>query len=265
MSHEVTLRLLDDHERGGSGRRAGGGAGGRLRGAPLPDRRATVVVARGSRSRTSRSGPFGRRRRAPARAPARSPAHRPRPRGRSGARPWRARPRRRAPVGVPLEVAALAGRGRRPRAPGGSRRGPARVGVPRVPPRHPTVRSRPALARASPAGRRGARRAGGRGRRHWFADLNRNREAAQGGEVVSFALCPQVHARDEATILENLESLADMARTARTFAGTAAACPLAGHPAAAARRPPTRASGRSSVASGCAGSWPRRPRRASGA
>jgi hypothetical protein len=55
----------------------------------------------------------------------------------------------------------------------------------------------------------------------WFADLNRNREAAQGADPVAFALCPQLHARDEATILENVASLPDMARTARGFAGRA--------------------------------------------
>ena len=55
----------------------------------------------------------------------------------------------------------------------------------------------------------------------WFADLNRSREAIAGAEAVSVTLCPQVHARDEATILENLGSLGDMARAARSFTGEA--------------------------------------------
>ena len=55
----------------------------------------------------------------------------------------------------------------------------------------------------------------------WFADLNRNRGAVSGAEAVSVTLCPQAHARDEATILENLGSLGDLARTARSFAGEA--------------------------------------------
>ena len=55
----------------------------------------------------------------------------------------------------------------------------------------------------------------------WFAELNRSREAAVGADVVAFALSPQVHARDEVTIRENLASLGDVARTARTFAGSA--------------------------------------------
>lgn len=55
----------------------------------------------------------------------------------------------------------------------------------------------------------------------WFAELNRNREAAIGADVVAFALSPQVHAKDEVTIRENLASLGDVARTARTFAGSA--------------------------------------------
>ena len=55
----------------------------------------------------------------------------------------------------------------------------------------------------------------------WFADLNRHRGAVSGAEAVSVTLCPQAHARDDATILENLGSLDDLARTARSFAGEA--------------------------------------------
>ena len=61
----------------------------------------------------------------------------------------------------------------------------------------------------------------GGGASGWFADLNRNRGAVSGAEVVSVTLCPQVHARDEATIRENLGSLGDLARAARSFAGEA--------------------------------------------
>ena len=122
--------------------------------------------------------------------------------------------------GVPLEVVALLGEG------GGLERlAEAAAGLPVsvfLVFDHNTRRSDPALlARARRllgAAVPGVRVGGGAA--HWFADLNRNREAAQGGEVVSFALCPQAHARDESTILENLQSLSDLARTARTFAGS---------------------------------------------
>jgi hypothetical protein len=73
------------------------------------------------------------------------------------------------------------------------------------------------------AGRRGpgvavpGSRVGG-GAAGWFAELNRNRRAASGADLVAFELSPQVHARDEATIMENLASLRDIARTARGFA-----------------------------------------------
>jgi hypothetical protein len=77
------------------------------------------------------------------------------------------------------------------------------------------ARARRLLGAAVPGARVGG------GAFHGFVDINRNREAAQGGDVVSFELCPQVHARDGATILENLQSLSDMARTARAFVGTA--------------------------------------------
>ena len=55
----------------------------------------------------------------------------------------------------------------------------------------------------------------------WFAELNRNREAALGADVVAFALSPQVHARDDVTIRENLASLGDVGRTARAIAASA--------------------------------------------
>jgi hypothetical protein len=141
--------------------------------------------------------------------------------------------------GVSLEVAALLGEG-------GSLERLAEVAA-ELPVsvflvfRHDTRRTDPdLLSRARP--RLGAAVPGARvggGALQWFADLNRNREAAQAGDVVSFGLCPQVHARDASTILENLESLSDLARTARTFAGTAllALSPVTLGPTAAASDP----------------------------
>jgi D-apionolactonase len=76
-------------------------------------------------------------------------------------------------------------------------------------------RARSLLAAAAPGALIGG------GADGWFAELNRNREAALEADVVAFALSPQVHARDEVTIRENLASLGDVARTARTFAGPA--------------------------------------------
>jgi hypothetical protein len=89
--------------------------------------------------------------------------------------------------------------------------------------RHPTLRSDPELlvrarellGNAVPRARIGGGADGP------FAELNRNRAAAQGADLVAFEVCPQVHARDEATILENLASLEDVARTARRFVGSA--------------------------------------------
>jgi hypothetical protein len=75
--------------------------------------------------------------------------------------------------------------------------------------------ARSALRAVLPAARIGGGASG------WFADLNRNRGAIVGAEVVSVTLSPQAHARDEATILENLGSLGDLARAARSFAGGA--------------------------------------------
>lgn len=55
----------------------------------------------------------------------------------------------------------------------------------------------------------------------YFADLNRRRPSPAGLDRVSFSLNPQVHAFDDATLLENLASLAWTAETARSFAGGA--------------------------------------------
>jgi D-apionolactonase len=57
-----------------------------------------------------------------------------------------------------------------------------------------------------------------------FAELNRARPPAAELDRVSFSLNPQVHAFDDATLLENLASLSSLADTARAFVGS---CPLA--------------------------------------
>jgi hypothetical protein len=57
-----------------------------------------------------------------------------------------------------------------------------------------------------------------------FAELNRVRPPAAELDQVSFSLNPQVHARDDETLLENLSSLASIAESARAFVGS---CPLA--------------------------------------
>ena len=140
--------------------------------------------------------PFGRRPRAVARAPARPSAHRPRPRGTPGAKPWPARPRRRGPAACRWRWrrswarTAISSNWRKPR--------PA-CPCPCSWSSTTTLDGRtPTSSRARVTGwaRRCPAREVGGGASHWFADLNRNREAAQGAEVVSFALCPQVHARD---------------------------------------------------------------------
>jgi hypothetical protein len=51
-----------------------------------------------------------------------------------------------------------------------------------------------------------------------FAELNRRRPLPRTLERVAFALNPQVHARDDATLVENLDSLDRIARTVRSFA-----------------------------------------------
>jgi hypothetical protein len=59
---------------------------------------------------------------------------------------------------------------------------------------------------------------GGGTDRH-FAELNRRRPSRRGLDRLVFALLPQVHAFDEATMVENLASLRPMADTARGLAG----------------------------------------------
>jgi hypothetical protein len=73
--------------------------------------------------------------------------------------------------------------------------------------------ARRALALAAPE----ARYAGGTDRH--FVELNRRRPATEGLDQVSFALTPQVHAFDDTTLVENLDSLPWLAESARAFLG----------------------------------------------
>jgi hypothetical protein len=57
-----------------------------------------------------------------------------------------------------------------------------------------------------------------------FAELNRSRPPAAELDQVSFSMNPQVHAFDDATLVENLTSLRSLAESARAFVGS---CPLA--------------------------------------
>lgn len=50
----------------------------------------------------------------------------------------------------------------------------------------------------------------------WFAELNRERPALP-APPVAFALCPQVHASDELSLIENLEAFPQMLETAHSF------------------------------------------------
>jgi hypothetical protein len=56
----------------------------------------------------------------------------------------------------------------------------------------------------------------------FFSDVNRNPPVAEGLDAVCFGLCPQVHAADDSSLMENLPSLADAIATARAI------CPGAG-------------------------------------
>jgi hypothetical protein len=56
----------------------------------------------------------------------------------------------------------------------------------------------------------------------FFSDVNRKPPAAEGLDAVCFGLCPQVHAADDASLMENLPSLADAIATTRVI------CPGAG-------------------------------------
>jgi hypothetical protein len=70
----------------------------------------------------------------------------------------------------------------------------------------------------------------------FFAELNRERTAARGLDLVSLPASPQVHAFDDATMVENTTSLSWMAETVRSFAG---ATPLALSPVTFLPRPAT--------------------------
>jgi D-apionolactonase len=67
-----------------------------------------------------------------------------------------------------------------------------------------------------------------------FAELNRGRPSAAELDQVSFSLNPQVHAFDDATLIENLASLRSLADSARAFVGS---CPLALSPVTLRPRP----------------------------
>jgi hypothetical protein len=77
------------------------------------------------------------------------------------------------------------------------------------------------LARKALAGVSAGAQFGGGSDRH-FAELNRRRPSPFGLDRLVFALNPQVHAFDDATIVENLASLGAVADTMRGFAGAAA-------------------------------------------
>lgn len=55
------------------------------------------------------------------------------------------------------------------------------------------------------------------GTNRYFAELNRNRPADDGRDVRAFSLNPQVHAVDDVSVMENLEALPWIARTAHAF------------------------------------------------
>jgi hypothetical protein len=55
----------------------------------------------------------------------------------------------------------------------------------------------------------------GTGVNAYFAELNRNRPAIEKADFVSFTICPQVHAFDHATLVENLEAQAEVVKSAR--------------------------------------------------
>ncbi|MFH0759517.1 MAG: hypothetical protein V2B15_19675 [Bacteroidota bacterium] len=55
----------------------------------------------------------------------------------------------------------------------------------------------------------------GTGVNAYFAELNRNRPSAEKADFVSFTICPQVHATDHTTLVENLEAQAEVVRSAK--------------------------------------------------
>jgi hypothetical protein len=100
-----------------------------------------------------------------------------------------------------------------------------------------------AEARAALAGAFPSARFGG-GSDRYFTEVNRQRPAP-GLDRVSFSLNPQVHAFDDATLFENLATLAWLAETARSFAPGAdiAISPVTLRPRHDPRPPSARAPG----------------------
>jgi len=80
-----------------------------------------------------------------------------------------------------------------------------------------TAEGQAALARQALAGVDRAALFGG-GSDRCFADVNRRRPSPGALDMLVFALNPQVHATDDATLIENLASLRRMADTLRSFA-----------------------------------------------
>jgi hypothetical protein len=73
--------------------------------------------------------------------------------------------------------------------------------------------AREALRRAAPSARIGA------GTNLHFAELNRNRPPVESIDFLFHSLNPQVHASDNATLIENLEAQGDTVRSSRRFSG----------------------------------------------
>ncbi len=55
----------------------------------------------------------------------------------------------------------------------------------------------------------------GTGVNAYFAELNRNRPDASNADFVCFSACPQIHAFDKKSIIENLEGLAEVVKSAK--------------------------------------------------
>ncbi len=55
----------------------------------------------------------------------------------------------------------------------------------------------------------------GTGVNAYFAEFNRNRPQSQNAEFISFTICPQVHATDNSTLIENLEAQKYVVESAR--------------------------------------------------
>jgi hypothetical protein len=73
-----------------------------------------------------------------------------------------------------------------------------------------------------------------------FSELNRNRPDAESIDAIAYGVCPQIHAADDLSIIENLPAQRDAIATARTFAPEAA---IAVGPVSLARRPDAFAEG----------------------